>query len=177
MTDRFPADPPSAFVVRWATLMAPALPGPRRALDAAMGRGRHARVLAQLGLKVFGVDARHEAVRTARNRATASGLTIHAWCADLQAAPLPRNRFEMLVVARYLQRDLFPAIQHAVTPNGIVIYETFTVKQRALGFGPTSPDHLLEPGELRDRFDALEILFYEEVAAPEAVARIVARKN
>jgi tellurite methyltransferase len=177
MTDRFPADPPSAFVVQWATLMAPALPGPRRALDVAMGRGRHARMLAQLGLNVFGVDASYEAVRAARNLAVAGGLSIRAWCADLQASTLPRNRFEMLVVARYLQRDLFPAIQDAVTPEGIVIYETFTVKQRALGFGPRSPDHLLEPGELRGRFDALDILFYEEVAAPEAVARIVARKK
>jgi tellurite methyltransferase len=177
MTDRFPADPPSAFVVQWATLMAPALPEPRRALDAAMGRGRHARVLAQLGLRVFGVDASYEAVRMARDRATASGLAVRAWCADLQASPLPRDRFEMLVVTRYLQRNLFPAIQDAVTLNGIVIYETFTVKQRALGFGPTSPDHLLEPGELRGRFDALEILFYEEVSAPEAVARIVARRS
>ena len=177
MTDQFTADPPSPFVVEWATLMTPALPEPRRALDAAMGRGRHARLLAQLGLRVFGVDASYEAVHTARQRVTASGLAVRAWCADLTVSALPRERFEMIVVTRYLQRDLFAAIQDAVTPNGIVIYETFTVKQRTLGFGPTSPDHLLEPGELRSRFDALDILFYEEVPAPEAVARIVARKT
>ena len=57
-----------------------------------------------------------------------------------------------------------------------MIYETFTVLQRALGVGPTSPDHLLEPGELRELFGGWEVLFYEEVAAPEAVARIVARR-
>jgi len=177
MTDRFPADPPSPFVVRWATLMAPGLPAPRRALDAAMGRGRHAQVLARLGLRVFGVDASHEAVRTARDRATAGGLAISAWCADLTVSPLPPDRFAMLVVVRYLQRDLFTSIRNAITTDGIVIYETFTVNQRALGFGPKSPDHLLEPGELRRRFEGLDILFYEEVSAPEAVARLVARRS
>jgi tellurite methyltransferase len=177
MTDQFPADPPSPFVVRWATLMAPGLPPRRRALDAAMGRGRHAQMLARLGLRVFGVDANYEAVRAARDRVAASGLAVGAWCADLTMSPLPPDRFEMLVVARYLQRDLMTAIRDAITPNGVVIYETFTVNQRALGFGPKSADHLLEPGELRRSFDGLDILFYEEVSAPEAVARMVARRS
>jgi tellurite methyltransferase len=177
MTHQFPGDPPSPFVVDWATLMATALPAPRRALDVAMGRGRHTRVLAQLGLRAFGVDVLYEAVRTARDRAAASGLAIGAWCGDLTMSPLPAHCVEMIVVARYLQRDLFAAIRDAVTPNGIVIYETFTVNQRALGFGQTSPDHLLQPGELRARFDGLDILFYEEVSAPEAVARLVARRS
>jgi len=49
--------------------------------------------------------------------------------------------------------------------------------RRALGTGPKSPDHLLEPGELRRRFDGFEVLFYEEVSAPEALARIAARRR
>ena len=57
-----------------------------------------------------------------------------------------------------------------------MLYETFTTGQCAFGTGPKSPDHLLEPGELRRRFDGFEVLFYEEVSAPEAVARIAARK-
>jgi len=58
-----------------------------------------------------------------------------------------------------------------------VLYETFTTAQRALGSGPTSPDHLLEPGELRRVFEGFDVLFYEEVTAPEAIARIVARSR
>ena len=79
-------------------------------------------------------------------------------------------------VTRYLQRDLFPSLRSTTTPGGVVIYETFTVNQRALGFGPTSAAYLLEPGELARRFDGFEVLFYEEVTAREAVARIVARR-
>lgn len=176
MTDRFAGDPPSPFVVRSVRALSGGSPAPQRALDVAMGRGRHALALAELGWRVFGVDVSVDAVRSAKAHAAARGLIVRAWCADLTMAPLPRARFDLLVVTRYLQRDLFDSIRGAVVPNGIVVYETFTVQQRALGAGPTSPDHLLEPGELRARFDGFEILSYEEVTAPEAVARLVARK-
>ena len=176
MTDQFGADPPSSFVVEWASRLASGLRAPRRALDVAMGRGRHLSALALTGLRVFGVDKNLEAVRAGRNRAAADGGHVHVWCADLTVSGLPDCPFELVVVVRYLQRDLFAAIRDLAVPAGAVIYETFTTHQRALGFGPTSANHLLEPGELRERFDGLEILFYEEVRTPEAVARIVARR-
>lgn len=118
-----------------------------------------------------------EAVRTALEAARARSLAISAWCADLTSCPLPRNAFELVVVTRYLQRDLFPAIAAAVAPGGFVVYETFTIHQRALGVGPTSRAHLLEEGELRERFDGLAVLFYEETREPESVARIVAQRT
>ena len=141
-----------------------------------MGRGRHALVLARNGFQTFGVDVKLDAVRDALRAAALEGLTVHGWCADLTVFPLPAAAFDLLVVTRYLQRDLLPAIRGAVKPGGCVIYETFTVQQRALGVGPTSPDHLLGLGELRELFRGWEIVFSEEVAAPDAVARIVARK-
>ncbi len=151
-------------------------PSPRRALDLAMGRGRHALVLAEQGFRVFGVDAKIDAVRDAVGRASTRGLVVRGWCADLTRFPLPRERFELIVVSRYLQRDLFPSLNDALTPGGVVLFETFTEAQRRHGRGPTSPDHLLAPGELRARFDTFEVLFYEEVVEPDAVARIVARR-
>ena len=157
--------------------MASACPSPRRALDLAMGRGRHALVLAKYGFRVFGVDLNLDAVRGAVTQASANGLVVRGWCADLTAFPLARERFELIVVTRYLQRDLFPTLSDALTPGGVVLFETFTEAQRGRGRGPTSPDHLLAPGELRARFDAFEVLFYEEVTEPDAVARIAAKKS
>ena len=145
-------------------------------MDVAMGRGRHALALARMGWRVFGVDVQLDVVRAASARAAADGLLVRAWCGDLAVAPLPLSAFELIVVTRYLQRDLFDSVRRAVVPNGVVIYETFTVNQRALGFGPKSPDHLLEPGELRARFDGFDILSYEEVIETEAVARLIARR-
>jgi tellurite methyltransferase len=173
----------SPFVIDWIGRLAPRSNARARepracpALDVAMGRGRHALPLARARYNTFGVDVDADAVRDACAAAAAEGLSIRGWCADLRSHPLPRARFDVIVVTRYLQRDLFTALVAALAPNGVVIYETFTTAQRALGAGPTSPDHLLEPGELRSRFSDLEELFYEEVTAPEAVARFVGRRR
>jgi SAM-dependent methyltransferase len=151
----------------------------RRALDVAMGRGRHTLSLARAGFDTFGVDISIDAVRDAVAAARRDALRLHAWCADLTRYPLPRARFDVVVVARYLQRDLFPSLRASAAVGGVVLYETFTTAQRALGVGPTSRDHLLEPGELRLQFGVAgwDVLFYEERREPEAVARLVARRS
>ena len=167
---------PSPFIAEWVTRFAPAVPGAARALDVAMGRGRHAVALARAGFRTFGVDVTHAAVRDAIVAAAAEGLLVLGWCADLTRDVLPAARFDLVVVTRYLQRDLFASLRAALRPNGVILYETFTVAQRALGRGPTSPDHLLEPGELVRLFEGFDVLVHEEVSVPDAVARIVARR-
>jgi len=141
-----------------------------------MGRGRHALLLARQGFHTFGVDINRDAVHEAMETAARAGLTVHGWCADLTIAPLPVGVFDLVLVTRYLQRDLFDAIKASIRPGGCVIYETFTAAQLAHGVGPKSPDHLLQPGELRSTFADWEEVFYEEVDAPEAVARFVGRR-
>jgi 2-polyprenyl-3-methyl-5-hydroxy-6-metoxy-1,4-benzoquinol methylase len=171
---------PSPFIVEWIGRRSREENGRRRdkdCLDVAMGRGRHIVPIARAGFRVFGVDVKLDAIRDAVATASAAGVHLHAWCADLTQHPLPGSRFDLIVVSRYLQRDLFPDLKAAVAPHGAVLYETFTTAQRALGVGPTSPDHLLEPGELRRRFDDWDVLFYEETLGPEAVARIAARRS
>ena len=169
----------SPFVASWIAELAVRPERSRRALDLAMGRGRHALLLARHGFQTFGVDLAHDAVRDAMHTARREGLSIHGWCADLTTPALPIAAFDLVVVTRFLQRDLFGAIAAAVKPGGYVIYETFTVAQRAFGIGPTSPDHLLRAGELRSAFDGCDVLFYEEVEvdAREAVARLVAQRT
>jgi hypothetical protein len=178
MADTSRTNPPSDFVVSWLTTLRASglLPG-RPALDVAMGRGRHALALARAGFRVFGVDVDYESVADGVRTARSEGYAIAGWCADLIRHPLPRGRFDVVVVTRYLQRDLFPAIREAPSRGGFVLYETFTTAQRVRGSGPTSADHLLEPGELLERFRGFDVEFYEEVREPDAVARIVARRR
>lgn len=168
----------SPFVAAWIATLATRVSPPRRALDLAMGRGRHALLLAQHGFQTFGVDVKHDAVRDAMQTAARERLSIRGWRADLTVSSLPADAFELVVVTRYLQRDLFDAIKATVVPGGFVIYETFTVAQRGFGIGPASSDHLLHPGELRSAFDGWDVVFYEEVEvdAREAVARLVAQR-
>src|SRR5581483_5963313 len=158
----------SGFVLDWLPRIR--RPRPQCALDVAMGRGRHAIAIAREGFHTFGVDIRLAAVLEAMEAARAARVALAAWCADLEAHPLPRRRFDLIVVTRYLQRNLFPALRDALAPDGVIVYETFTTAQRGHGVGPTSPDHLLEPGELRAHFSLLDVMCYEEVHAPEAVA-------
>lgn len=174
---------PSPFVVEWSGVAsAESTMGTRaarrRALDVAMGRGRHVAPLARAGYQVFGVDVRLDAVRAAAAAAAAAGVRLRGWCADLTNCPLPRARFDLIVVSRYLQRDLFPSLRAATMKGGVVLYETFTTAQRAHRTGPTSPDHLLEPGELRAHFEVpgWDVLFYAELDEPDAVARVAARR-
>src|SRR6185503_12148291 len=174
MSDPPTSDPPSMFVSEWVHRVPGA--GRGRALDAAMGRGRHALLLASAGFRTFGVDRDLQSVATAISTGAASGLTIRGWCADLTSHPLPRDWFDLIVVARYLQRDLCPALARALAPGGVLLYETFTEAQRAKGRGPTSPHHLLKPGELREQFPGLEVAFYEETLEPDALARLAARR-
>jgi tellurite methyltransferase len=164
------------FIAEWLARLAPRRGERLCALDVAMGRGRHAVALALGGFDTFGIDIRFDAVRDATMGAEAAGVHVRAWCADLTQHPLPSAHFDVIVVTRYLQRDLFPALRAAVRPGGVMLYETFTTAQRGLGRGPTSPDHLLEPGELRQAFEGFEVLFYEEVLEPDALARLAARR-
>ena len=107
---------PSPFVIQWTDAIARAAPAPARALDVAMGRGRHALALARAGFRTFGVDAALDAVRDAVASAAAAGFLVRGWCADLTRSPLPRERFELVLVTRFLQRDLFGSIRQAVVP-------------------------------------------------------------
>ena len=179
MSDTHLTDPPSPFVEEWIRKLSGEIAGPVRALDVAMGRGRHAVLLAAAGFKTFGVDHNYGAIAEAVARARGRQLELRAWCASLAMSPLPTERFELIVVTRYLQRDLIPALKQALVPGGFLLYETFTELQKGRPRGPQSPDHLLRLGELRSLFADLDELFYEELAdgAGDALARLAARKR
>lgn len=169
----------SPFIEKWLPRVAAQLDGfgrPSRALDLAMGTGRHAVALSRAGFLTFGVDRDVARLLTARHAAHLGGLTVLQWAADIDDYPLPQSRFDVLVCTRFLARRRWQDIKASVTPGGFVMYETFTVGQVARGFGPSSPDHLLEPGELGRAFSDWEIQHSEEVTEPAAMARLVARK-
>jgi SAM-dependent methyltransferase len=174
-----PGSAVSPFVAEWVPVVAHrlGLPGRRRtALDLAMGEGRHAFVLAEAGFITFGVDLSFERLRAARQTARNRGLTLIQWAADLDSYPLPRARFDLLFCTRFLLRARWAELRDVVVPGGFVLYETFTTGQIAKGIGPTSPDHLLEPGELGRAFAGWGVLVHEAVDDPAAIERIVARK-
>ena len=177
MTDFFAANPPSAFIARWVPRVRVEYPHSARALDLAAGRGRHSLLMAGAGFHTIGIDIQYDALLGAKQAAHAAGLDLAMVCADLTTMPLPLNHFHLVVVTRYHDRALFSALRDALVPGGVLLYETFTERQREHGWGPTSGAHLLQPGELRMLTRGMDMLFDEEVYLPEAVARIAVRRR
>jgi len=169
----------SPFVAEWLPRVVAEMngrPGPRRALDLAMGEGRHAIPLVEAGFVTYGVDVAVNRLLTARRVLVERRLDVLQWAADLDTYPLPARRFDLLFCTRFLLRARWDDLKRSVRPGGFVMYETFTTGQVARGGGPSSPDHLLRPGELAGAFDGWIVLHSEEVESPAAMARLVARK-
>jgi len=152
-------------------------------LDLACGRGRHAIPAARAGLPVIGLDRSAQHLATLRARAEALAEDVPCVRADLESGhpiPLRPASCGAVLVFRYLHRPLCPAIAELLVPGGLLLYETFTLEQRELPYGPSSPEFLLAPGELPGLFPALEVLSYEELHSgaprPDYVARLVARR-
>jgi SAM-dependent methyltransferase len=143
---------PSAWVQRWAPLIAPGA----SVLDVACGHGRHLRWLASRGHAVTGVDRSPEAL------AAVAGLG-RAVQADIENGPWPfaGETFGAIVVTNYLWRPLLPTLVASVAPGGVLLYETFGIGNETVG-RPARPDFLLQPGELLQVCVGLRVVAYED---------------
>jgi SAM-dependent methyltransferase len=186
---------PSAVVGPSPWLLSNASLAPRGAktLDVACGRGRHALLLAGAGYAVRAVDRDAAHVAWLATLARRLQLPLDAAVVDLEApgADLGTGEWELVLVFNYLHRPLFPALVRSLKPGGLLLCETYTREQAKRG-KPTSPDHLLEPGELKRLVAPLEVVREREgdydgraiasvaarrpVSAPKRVAR-AARKG
>ena len=83
------------------------------------------------------------------------------------------------MVTNYLHRPLLAPLADALSPGGVLIYETFARGNERFG-KPSNPDFLLEQGELLRCFlGRLKILAFEDLVVetprPAAVQRLCAR--
>lgn len=164
---------PSDWIVRWSHLV----PSGARVLDIACGSGRHMAWFAQRGCHVVGIDRSDESV----NAAAPHGKVLQA---DIENGPWPLmvaerpQQFEVIVVTNYLWRALFPTMLQSLAPGGLLLFETFTSGNETVG-KPSRPDFLLQPGELLQRCQGLQITAFEEGFLPDPerfVQRIAAFK-
>ena len=127
------------------------LDGQGRALDVAAGTAENALFLASLGYDAYAVDISIEGLRIGHRTAQQYGLRLSAVVADLDEYPLPDAWFNVIVVIRYLSRDLFAPLTRALAPNGLLFYKTFNTNRRRQHPG-FNPKYLLQPGELVQSF-------------------------
>jgi SAM-dependent methyltransferase len=118
-------------------------------LDVAAGRGRHAIFLAERGWSVHAVDRNAEVLAALDAHARSHHLPIRTSCIDLEAGAidLGADEYGTILVFNYLHRPLMPALVRALKPGGVLLYETFTRRQRERGH-PRNPAFLLDEGEL-----------------------------
>ncbi|GAB4300776.1 MAG: hypothetical protein Kow0096_21090 [Thiohalomonadaceae bacterium] len=137
------------------------LPGHGRALDLACGLGANALLLAAHGLDTLAWDISAVAVDKLNTHARGHDLPLHAEVRDLTQHGLPEHHFDVIVVSRYLERSLCPAIQAALKPGGLLYYQTWT-RARVGEHGPGNPAFRLARNELLHLFSALDVIAYRE---------------
>ncbi|MBA6231621.1 MULTISPECIES: methyltransferase domain-containing protein [unclassified Colwellia] len=159
-------------------------------LDLACGNGRNGLFCLEKNLIVTFADINEESLgyvkQTISRDADKYQSTLATfWRVDFEQAfsqPLAEKSYRAVMVFRYLHRPLIEQIKAAVIPNGLVIYETFTLGQAELG-RPKNPNFLLKVGELAEHFSDWKIIHYFEGATVsdtgnynQAIAQVVARK-
>jgi SAM-dependent methyltransferase len=153
-------------------------------LDLACGRGRNALAAAGWGIPIVGLDRNAGFLADLLAAARASRLPVQAVRTDLEAGygiPVRPGSCGAILVYRFLFRALAPAIEETLAPGGLLLYETFTLDQRKMGYGPGREAFLLSPDELPGLFPGLAVEAHwegveESGPRPEAVARLAARK-
>ena len=149
------------------------LPTHGTAIDIACGTGGNAIFLANHGLTTRAIDISDVVIEQLNSR-NVPGLTAN--CQDVEKHPkltcitnptntLPNSqgKFNVIVVSCYLYHDLCPAIIEALTPGGILFYQTFH-QQKQSSSGPSNPKFLLKNNELLDLFSPLDTLIFHQLS-------------
>lgn len=137
------------------------LPTSGCALDLACGLGGNALRLAEHGLHTWAWDISEVAVARLQETAMQQGLSLHVEVRDVSASPPEPGRFDVIVVSRFLDRQLASPLIDALNPGGLLFYQTFT-RHAADVIGPQNPAYLLDRQELLSLFGQLDILVYRD---------------
>jgi SAM-dependent methyltransferase len=137
------------------------LPSAGRALDVACGRGANALFLAQRGLETVAWDISAVAIEALTARARRANLAIEAEQRDVVGKPPPASSFDVIVVSRFLDRGMIPALKAALRSGGLIFYQTF-LREAAAADGPRNPEYRLGSNELLELFRGLRVLAYHE---------------
>lgn len=137
------------------------LPEAGNALDLACGLGANALFLQQRGLETSAWDISDVAISELQKHADQSGCALQAEVRDVVQSPPAKQSFEVIVVSRFLDRKIIPALIDALKPGGLIFYQTFVLDKQA-SIGPSNPDYLLKTNELLQLFSSLTVRVYRE---------------
>jgi len=151
---------PSSFLAERIDWIDALVPG-RKALDIACGEGRNSIFLARRGFAVTGIDISEEGLAKAARWATEEGLAIDFLRAELEGYGFTES-YDLILNFNFLLRDLIPKMVDALTPGGIILFDTILDSPAVPGVH--RKEFLLQPGELAAIFAHFPgtVLHYEE---------------
>jgi SAM-dependent methyltransferase len=176
---------PTALLAEWVLQLARG-----RALDVACGAGRNSLYLAANGWRVDAVDISPVGLERARQNATAQGLEVSWIQADLEDDPgavLPAGPYDLIVLARYVNRAVYRPLVERLASGGMLICDQHIVSSDDV-IGPKNPAYRLQHNELLRAVVGktepdLRVLYYREgiVTDPDgrnaALAQLVLRRE
>ncbi len=142
-------------------LVGPHLPGSGRLLDVGGGGSTDSLDFAHRGLDVTICDVSDVGLIQSRQRALAENIIITTVEADLDIDPVPEGPWDVITVANYLNRELFPALVAALAPGGVLAIVIATVRNLERSPKPGRP-FLLEEGEILSLVDGLDVVQHSE---------------
>jgi tellurite methyltransferase len=171
-----PRRTPSALLTEWLDDRPP-----RKALDLACGTGRNSLYLAEKGYAVTAIDISPRAIAMAERFAREKGLKINWIVADLDNHAI-QGRYDLIVISFfYVNKNMVPPIIDALKRGGWLLYENRMLSPSSADEDQKHRFHL-RPGELRELFQGLKVISYEERRAdgeggrPSYLASLVAQK-
>jgi len=150
---------PAPAVVKWVDHMESKLAeqaeegAPKTVLDLGCGSGREVVFLARRGWNAVGVDEFHHAL--GRMMKLASSHNVEDSVKPVKCSVHPsgtlrgddsfaQQKYDLVVVVRFLQKEFLPTIASLVRPGGFIVYETFAVE----GAGENAVERTPKTGRL-----------------------------
>ena len=155
------------------------LPTEGEALDLACGRGGNALLMAEVGLHVTACDISAEACKQAAQHGKPFGKKLRCLNDEAAAALGTAQRYDVIVISRFLDRSLIPLTIRALRPEGLLFHQTFGIDAVD---GPTNPAYRLDHNELLALYThpLLHIIHYDEpslLTPSNGLAGLITRRH
>jgi len=148
------------------------LPGQGKSLDLACGLGGNALRMAELGYESHAWDISDSAIAKVQEFSQERQLNVLARQCDVSQERIQADCFDVIIVSRFLLRDIVPSLIAALKPGGLIYYQTFVQEQKAQEAllqeqerpieGPKNSHFRLATNELLSLFSGLTMRYYRE---------------
>ncbi|WFE68702.1 methyltransferase domain-containing protein [Thiomicrospira sp. R3] len=174
--NRFKAWRPNSLLIEQLSYLQPKF---KHALDLGCGGGRDAIYLAQQGWQVSAIDEQQRVLNCATALAELHHVKVDWLKKDLRKpASLPKESFDLIMMIRFLDRDLFEFMRKHCRSDGYVLIQTFVQGVDAFG-SPKNPNYILRFGELAKEFSEFDVIVdkIESLNDGRPVASFLARRK